>query len=357
MKLSWPSAWMSSGRRPVSSSRSAAVGIYLGRDHLCVSMGPDRSDSAPISAISGEAAAVDLQQLVQSVGAGERIAGASAAVCLDASDYAIALVEKPAVPDEEVAEALRWRLSDQIEIDAADAVIEILDFPAAALRGRAPMTFVIVAERATLAHRLQLVEQTGLKVQRISIVEMAMRNYLRYLNGQPCGPQALLFEEGLAGSEDAPASVETVAGTLLIEPGGCIVNMFADGALYLSRRFDAAQLFGRSDSPQWEQARDALVLQIQRSLDYAESQLQKAPGILHVVMADPAADALFQDLTEMLPVSLRSPKDVQEASGVPALGAWLSIADSIVEESIEDAVTEPIEELEVELAGEQRLHA
>ncbi len=164
-------------------------------------------------------------------------------------------VERPMVEENELEEAIGWQIKDSIGFDLDDAVIDTFDFPADALRGRKPIVNAVVARKTDIREFVSLVDYAGLDLEAIDVPEMAFRNI------------ASIYAE--EGRPIAMLTMDEAAGT---------VSIFKDDQLYLSRHINiTTSVFAASgDIEKEEEGIEQLCLEIQRSLDYFESQLNQA---------------------------------------------------------------------------------
>ena len=180
-------------------------------------------------------------------------------------DYNLLLVESPGVPAGELREAVRWRVKDLIDFNIEDAVVDIFEVPPLK-GGRDNMLYAVVAKRAAVRAVIDEIEAAEQSLQTVDVPELALRNI------------ATLLPEDVGG----------VAFIYLNDDSG-LITVTRQGTLYLSRRFDGgrAQLFASGAGavgPENEGTLDAIVIEVQRSLDYYESQFAQPP-IQGVVIA------------------------------------------------------------------------
>ncbi|MFY9328011.1 MAG: hypothetical protein WAO76_08345 [Georgfuchsia sp.] len=91
--------------------------------------------------------------------------------------YQILQVESPGVAREELREAIRWRIKEQVDFPIETAGVDVLDIPAPqTASGRAPQIFVIAAGNAQLTPRVHLFQDAKLALTAIDIPELALRN-------------------------------------------------------------------------------------------------------------------------------------------------------------------------------------
>lgn len=171
-------------------------------------------------------------------------------VVINASQYQLLLGDAPKVPAEELAEALRWRVKDLIQFPIADAIIDAFLLPEDSARGVSRMAYAVVAQRNHVTQLIAQAKSAQLQLENIDIPELVLRNL-----AQTC--------------------CDTKRGIALIKlgQGGGSLQIIRDGNVYLSRQFSIAYHGGLLD----ELPAEALVLEIQRSLDYFERQMRQSP--------------------------------------------------------------------------------
>lgn len=207
-----------------------------------------------------------------------RLSGAPAVCVLHPGAYQLTQIEAPDVPPEELRGAVRWRLKEFLTYRVEDAVVDAFPLPQAGGRAGPAMMLAVAAPLRGVRAVAEAVEAAGLKVQAIDIPELALRNLAAQVPDQ--------------GGGIAVVSLTDDAGLITISQGD---------QLYLARalEFGARQLAGNPDG--WG---DALVLELQRSLDYYESQLASRPAS-RVLLAPMSGDrdALLARLREQLGAS------------------------------------------------------
>lgn len=191
---------------------------------------------------------------------------------LQASDYNIEMLEKPQVAESELRQAVRWKIKDSLNFDVNNAVIDVFEIPGQKERSRTPLVYVAAAEKERVKKCIKLFEEQGLEIESIDIAELVMRNIAALLPEDQQGV-ALLKLDGAKG----------------------LMTLTQDSSLYLTRSIDvgfsaisvANSVLGEpaneSDglaleegmSPDQTRTLDAIVLEVQRSLDYYESHFAK----------------------------------------------------------------------------------
>ncbi|WP_257604269.1 type IV pilus biogenesis protein PilM [Pseudomonas sp. UMAB-08] len=203
--------------------------------------------------------------------------------------YQMLLLDSPDVPAEDLGAAMRWRIKDLISEPLEDVVVDAFALPEDAYRGRSRMAYCAVLNKARMQEWAKLIKQAGLNLVSIDVTEMAFRN-LGLLAGADNLNIALLR---LRSSE----------GLICVQHG-------AD--LYMARVIEhGLEQAGQDFS--------SATLEIQRSLDYFESQLGK--GHINRLLLLPMkrdGEAALQALGNGLTVKLQA-LDLRELfSGQPA---------------------------------------
>lgn len=246
---------------------------------------------------SGSQAREVLTALVDSLG----LNGAKCNYVLSPRDYNLYLIEAPAVEEAELSSAVRWKIKDLLDMPAEDAVIDIFPVPEDAFQGRAKMLYAVAAPRARIESVIELVTRADLKLQTIDVPELAILNLTgRFLDDS----------HGLAFID--------------LRKTGSTMNLGRNGQLYLTRKINTQLDADVMSSMDWEVQRDRLVLEIQRSLDYYESQMGQDP-ISQIVMAPRASDS--NELATSLGEVMSVPVSVMDISGQIDLGEGVTATD------------------------------
>jgi len=180
--------------------------------------------------------------------------GARATLVLPLDQYQVFQLERPeGIDHSELADALKWKLKDFLEFSPSDAVSDVFPFPKDASRGRGDLVNVVAARKSLVRELIELVNASGLELVAIDIAELALSHLVARLDTSNRGA-ALVHMRGRYGQ-------------MVV----CKGDM-----LYLSRRLDVS-IDDLHDAAQQENAVQSLALEIQRSLDYYESQLGQVP--------------------------------------------------------------------------------
>ncbi len=199
-----------------------------------------------------------------------------------------------------MAEALRWRIKDIVSFDVADAVIDYFPLPDDAYRGRSNMLYVAVIEQSFAERIDALTQAAGLRLDRIEIAELALLR-LKALEG------------------------ETLATAVLgLQSPTSLISLVCDDDLYLARQIDSRAELISAEAEAIESSAAPIVLDLQRSLDYYESQIGKPPCLrLLVCPLQPGETPLLGQLRSNLPVELVQLDLAEHFSCEPALSPLL----------------------------------
>lgn len=174
--------------------------------------------------------------------------------------YQLLLTEAPQVPANELCSAVRWKVKEFLDFPIEEAAIEYFSLPDDAYRGRQKMLYVAVLRKSTLQSLVDPVEASGLSVDCIEVSELALHNLFSRLPAERGGSAVVQ----LCGAEG-------------------FINLVEDGAIYLCRRIEIG-IDGFQHDGDNAKYFEALLLEIQRSMDFYESQLGK--GIVsHLYLA------------------------------------------------------------------------
>jgi MSHA biogenesis protein MshI len=247
-----------------------------GLAHACVSQTPGQPptlNSFHYSAIKNKAETVStLQKFVQEHG----LQAMPVVTTLLTRESNLVMLDKPEVADDELRQAVRWRIKDSLPFDVNQAIIDVFEIPGQKERGRPPLVYITAAEKEFIRQRVQLLEEQGVELESIDIAELVMRNI------------AALLPENQNG-----------VALLKLDATQGLITLVQDSSLYLARNLDVGyasltrqKVSGLEDgmaleegtSPDQQRTLDAIVLEVQRSLDYYESHFAK-PAINSLVIA------------------------------------------------------------------------
>lgn len=265
------------------SPTDMVLGLSLSDRHLSLAQMTQRDAHPFLAACSRhDVTEQSARDILSAYVAEQGIEGGTCNALLAPRDYNLYLVEAPAVERSELASAVRWKVKDLLDMPAEDAAIDIFPVPEDAFQGRSKMLYVVAALRSRVKQMIDLVHDAGLQLNAIDIPELAMRNISRHFADD---------QNGLA--------------TMALKRSGSSLNLTRKGELYLTRKINTQVEEGVIGSGDWEALRDRLVLEIQRSLDYYESQMGQNP-VSRLLLAPRGDDdeQLAASLDEAMAVSV-----------------------------------------------------
>ncbi|RMG53101.1 MAG: hypothetical protein D6717_11425 [Gammaproteobacteria bacterium] len=208
------------------------------------------------------AALVEESQGEEAVQARLRSAGlrrAPVTLCLAPGEYELVNMERPPVPEEELVEAVRWKVGDLLPWPVEEAVIDVFVIPGLDRHARAAdWVFVVAARRHLIEDRLQRAEALGLRPRFVDIPEFALRN----LDARLGNPQ------------------QSVAHLLVREQDSLLCVTRGDVLFFSRDIMHGAQDLAVPTQGELALANDAgeaIVLEVQRSLDYFDSHFGQPP--------------------------------------------------------------------------------
>jgi MSHA biogenesis protein MshI len=235
--------WLNKKR--ISSGR---IGITVGPDGLSVAH-VDKNKKLTFCRLYDQLG--DNNQLLSDLVAEHDWNGVLCSVVLHPVYYQLLLTECPPVEDDELSSAVRWKIKELLDFPIETAAIESFILPDDAYRGRQKMLYAAALRQSTLQELVSPIEAAGFAVDCIEVSELALHNLT----------SRMPLDRGCT------AIVQFHAGEGFI-------NLTESGEIYLSRRLDIGldKFKPGSDNTAFF---DTLFLEIQRSLDFYESQLGK----------------------------------------------------------------------------------
>ncbi len=169
-------------------------------------------------------------------------------VCLVANDDCdIYQVEKPEVEDSEMIQAVSWKIKDLINYDVSHAVVDSYPMPESS-KNKQQQVGVVAAREAVVMNYIASIKASALTLNALDIHELVRANL-----------------------QVVQHSSERSLAVLTLSQKSGLLSVYHDTDLYVSREFmigtDQLELATSED----ESVFDALLLELQRSLDYFES--------------------------------------------------------------------------------------
>lgn len=218
---------------------------------------------------------------------------------LGSGQYQMQLTEAPAVPENELRDALRWRLKDMLDYPVDQATLDFVSVPTdPAASTRHAYVLAVSARNEVVGERMRLFREARFPLHAVDIPEMAQRNV-----------SSLYEESGRA------------LAMLAFSEEGALLTFTSGGELYLARHTEITPVqLGSLDDDVRSQALDRLILELQRSIDHFDRQFSYVP-LSRVMVVSHGIDGLIEHLRASvdLPVEELALSDAFDFSSVPAL--------------------------------------
>lgn len=260
------------------------VGFSATDDRLCLAHIQQRSGKPVLSRCDVLSATTDREreQALEELVREQKLEDTAVSYVLAPTDYKLFLVEAPRVEAQEMASAVKWKIKDLVDSPLDQLAITLFPVPDDAYRGQNDMVYVVAARKSKIRQVVDMILKAGLKLEVIDIPELAMLNISRHYGDD---------RNGLAFID--------------LRSSGSTLNLCRDGQIYLTRHLNTRVDQDIINSDEWESVRDRLVLEIQRSLDYYESQMGQSP-ISRILLAPRESDTaqLVNQLNESMAVQV-----------------------------------------------------
>jgi MSHA biogenesis protein MshI len=202
------------------------------------------------------------QKIIESFVNEHQLKGQPCTLVLHPRCYQLLLTDKPEVEDDEVAGALPWKVKDLLHYPLEDVLLQHFMLPEDAFSRRQQMLYVVAVPKAALDQMADMIEAADLHLDSVDVTE-------------------LVLSGGVIGRREPQKNT----GVLYVDSRQGVLCLGQKHSLYLSRGVDTgmdtlvpslkqADTGSLSASP-----KDAFLLDVQRSLDYYESQQGKGPVV------------------------------------------------------------------------------
>ncbi|MGZ4956776.1 MAG: pilus assembly protein PilM [Methylobacter sp.] len=230
----------------------------------------------------------DQQDLLGELVARHNLAEYDCHLVLTTDNYRRINIEAPAVAENEIIEAIRWKIHDLIDFPVDKAVIDYYQVPIAVRANSSKMLEVIASPIDIINEQIEKCTKAGLQLKVVDIHETTLRNLAAQLPENERGIALLYLLE--------------FSGTLLIQK---------EATIYVSRKFEIGYKKLGLDDPFSNEsvtanAHNNLALEIQRSLDYVESYYGIPPiSTLAVIPLAENTHNLLDSLSSNLGIAAR----------------------------------------------------
>ncbi len=216
--------------------------------------------------------------------AGLDVGRAPVSAVLGGDAYQLQLVETPKVPDDELEDAIRWRLQHLVEFPLEDAVVQVFEMPAHANKASPPVSYAVVSPKLDIVDEIERLQRAELAVDVIDIPELCVRNVAVHL----------------------PADRDGVGFVHFTDDCGYL-TITRRGVLHLIRRIETRRGdFANPDDDEFARVERvaSIALEVQRSLDYYESHYDSQPIAELVIGPGAGLDGLGNALAEQLGINV-----------------------------------------------------
>jgi len=173
-------------------------------------------------------------------------------VCLVAGDDCdVYQVERPEVDDAEMIQAVTWKIKDLLNYDVAHAVVDSYPMPVSS-KNNQKQVGVVAAREAVVGSYVESIKTTAMELTALDVHELVRSNLQLVRN-----------------------SAEQSLALLTLTASSGLLSVYHDTELHVSRAFMIGTDQLETASAEDESVFDALLLEIQRSLDYFESYFGK----------------------------------------------------------------------------------
>ncbi len=223
------------------------------------------SETAQLSILEREVKKLDLQ-------------GADVNFVLTHSDYKLFLVEAPKVESHEMESAVKWKIKDLVDSPVDELAVTLFPVPEDAYRGQNDMVYVVATRKSKIKQIVKLILDSGLELKSIDIPELVLLN----------------ISNNFSDDSNGLAFID-------LRSSGSTLNLCKAGNIYLTRHLNTRVDQSILNSEEWVSVKERLVLEIERSLDYYESQMGQSP-ITNILIApgENDSDMLVKQLNDLM---------------------------------------------------------
>jgi len=182
-------------------------------------------------------------------------------LCLEEQQYKLYQIETPAVPEAELHNALLFNLNDRLDYPVNEAQLDYFDMPVDTQREGRNKVNVVVSHLPLLKKLIETLSRSAIQPAVINIPEMAVKNLLQSRESMQKGVCFVSYQETFIK-----------------------LMIYRNDMLYLTRKVNIPSWDACLSHP-GDSSSENLVLEIQRTLDYYQSQLGQPP-VTEIVIPD-----------------------------------------------------------------------
>ncbi|MEW5756901.1 MAG: pilus assembly protein PilM [Pseudomonadota bacterium] len=248
-----------------------------------------------VQAETRPATAKNVEEILHQLVSKHRLNRIACTTLLAHNDYKLLITEAPEVGANELKSALKWRVKDLLDMPISEVTLDAFKMPQPP-GAQQRSVYVVAGFNKAIASLAKRMEECSANLVAIDIPELAQRNI------------------GMLSGFDAQG-----AAVLSFQAAGGLITVSKGGELYLSRRIATGMDIlnalpkpaGDGAAIQYDARRaavfDQVVLELQRSLDFYESNFRQAP-IRRLLLATgcSAVDGLAGYLQSSLGLEVRA---------------------------------------------------
>ncbi len=228
--------------------------------------------------------------------------------------YQLLLVEVPNVPANEINSAAVWQIKDLLDFPVDDTVVELFEMPDQSTRDTIPMAYAVATRRSSIKEHTKMLQGAGFALDIIDIPELCTRNIATLLPQDADGVAFFHFTQTHAiltvtrqGVLYLIRKIDIGRDAIRSAPLGNFTPMDLENSavLEIARSPDDNDGYSgfTADSTRTELV-SAIVLEIQRSLDYYESHFAYGPPTELVLAPGSDIGGLAKSLSEQIGVTV-----------------------------------------------------
>lgn len=197
----------------------------------------------------------DAAKTLTKIVAENKLGGCAAYWALATNQYKIHQIDLPEAGENEMLPAVMWAVKDLLDFPLAQAVIDYYPVPPECVRGNQQKINVVCSDKTVLQPVFDAIKNAGLAVKVIDIPELALRNVMQNMDDVNYG-----------------------VGLLYQNPQGVVLGFYRENHLLFSRVLTGVKMLQDTlDKNTGPAVREAILLEIQRTIDYYQSQLAQPP--------------------------------------------------------------------------------
>jgi MSHA biogenesis protein MshI len=281
-------SWFKRRNEPVDRE---TVGLCVAKDRLTICRVDSETSKLLGASVRPFAESEPWAQVLGGMVTTLKLKGMDCRIVLSGEDYKLLPAEAPPVPEAEIDNALRWNLRGVLEASPQEMVVQSFPFPSGLNRPGPVMRHVVAARKSRIEALVDGVREAGLSLSAIDIPELALRNIASRLP-------------------------ENEIGLGLVSQGSrhVVITIYRADELYVTRQLAGiSSLDGLYQAETAQRLLDQLKLDLLRTLDYYDSQMQQRPPAAIYLQPLPGdAGAVLAELSDAvrLPVRKLSFEDV-----------------------------------------------